>query len=134
MTTREVVPRRRVVAVLLWAGTAVVGLGIGVAGAAKFVTGMWQPLFAGWGYPPRFVAVVGAIEILGCVGLFVPRAAFYAAVSLALIMLGAFITLQMHPGGPLGWGATPLFYLVVLGAIAVLRWRERYALRRSLAV
>jgi uncharacterized membrane protein YphA (DoxX/SURF4 family) len=131
MSTPATVWRSRAAALSVWAATIVAALGIGLAGAAKFVTRVWQPLFANWGYPPWFVAVVGALEIVGGVCLFVPRLAFYAALSLAVTMLGAFVTLRLHPGGALGSGATPLFYTLVLSAIAAGRWRDRYPLRGS---
>jgi uncharacterized membrane protein YphA (DoxX/SURF4 family) len=133
MSTPAHVWGNRAVALLLWAATIVVGLGIGLAGTAKFFTHAWQPLFAGWGYPPWSVAVVGALEIIGGVCLFVPRLAFYAALSLAVIMVGAFVTLRVHPGGALGWGATPLFYILALIGIAAGRGRQRYVRRRSVA-
>jgi len=123
--------RSRAVTLLLWTATTVAGLGIGLAGAAKFVTRAWQPLFAGWGYPPWFVFVVGALEIIGSVCLFIPRLAFSAAVLLTLSMIGAFVTLRVHPGGALGWGATPLFYTVVLSAIGAGRRRQRRAREAS---
>ena len=127
MSTSAVASRSRAVTVVSWAATLVVGLGIGLAGAAKFATRPWHPLFASWGYPPWVVTVVGALEIIGAICLFVPRLAFYAALALGVMMIGAFITLRMHPGGPLGWGATPLFYMVVLAAIAAGRSRDRLA-------
>jgi uncharacterized membrane protein YphA (DoxX/SURF4 family) len=133
MSIPAIVSRTRAVRLLVWAATIVVGLGVGLAGAAKLVTQVWQPLFADWGYPPWFVAVVGALEVVGGVCLFVPRLAFYAALSLGGIMIAAFVTLRLHPGGALGSGATPLFYTLVLSAIAGARWRDRYPLRGSAA-
>jgi putative oxidoreductase len=131
MSTPAMVWRRRAVAASLWGATVVAGLGIGLAGAAKVATRVWQPLFAGWGYPPWLVGVVGMLEIVGGVCLFVPRLAFYSALSLTVIMIAAFATLRLHPGGALGWGATPLVYALVLSAIAAGRWKNRYPLRRS---
>ena len=51
----------------------------------------------------------------------VPRVAFFGAVLLLGVMVGAFVTLQTHPGGPLGWGRTPLAYIVILSRLGVPR-------------
>ena len=85
----------------------------------------WQALFIGWGYAPWFSPVVGVLEMLGAIGLLVPRLAFYAAALLVVVMLGALVTLFTHPGGPMGWGATPLVYLVLLSLIGAARRKER---------
>jgi putative oxidoreductase len=125
MTSSGVVPRSRPATVLLWIATVVAGLGIGLAGVAKFTSHMWQPLFAAWGYPAWFAGMIGALEIIGGVCLLVPRTSLYAACSLIAIMLGAFLTLSMHPGNPLGWGATPLIYMILLAGVALRRYLER---------
>jgi uncharacterized membrane protein YphA (DoxX/SURF4 family) len=111
---------------IIWFVTAAVALGIGFAGFGKFGRPeMWGPLFAGWGYPHWFMCLVGAVELGGAIALLIPPIAAYAALLLAAVMLGAFITLVTHPGGPLGWGATPLVYLVVLLGLAAARWQRR---------
>ena len=113
---------------LLWAVTALVALGIGLAGAAKFLQAdRWRELFTGWGYPPWFSVVVGVIEVAGAVGVLVPQLASYGATLLGVVMLAALLTLLGHPGGPLGRGATPAVYIVLLAVIAASRWRQRLA-------
>jgi uncharacterized membrane protein YphA (DoxX/SURF4 family) len=110
----------------MWVVTAAVALGIGFAGLGKFrQPEMWRPLFAAWGYPAWFMLVVGGVEMGGAISLFIPRVAAYGALVLAVVMLGALATLMTHPGGPLGWGATPLVYLVALLGIAAARWQRR---------
>ncbi len=51
------------------------------AGSAK--------LFAHFGYPGWFATVIGAVEVLGGVGLIIPRVASVAAGALGVVMLGA---------------------------------------------
>jgi uncharacterized membrane protein YphA (DoxX/SURF4 family) len=104
----------------------VAAAGIGIAGLTKFLQPQrWTGLFAGWGYPPAFSFLVGVAEIAGAVALLVPRLSPYAALLLGGVMAGALATLLLHPNGPLGWGMTPLFYLVLLLVIGVQRWPRR---------
>jgi uncharacterized membrane protein YphA (DoxX/SURF4 family) len=61
-----------------------------VAGAGK--VGAVKPSpenFTRWGLSPTVMRAVGALEILGAIGLLIPRAAPFAAVGLCLLMLGA---------------------------------------------
>jgi putative oxidoreductase len=112
--------------ILLWTSSVVVALGIGIAGLTKFHRpNRWEPLFAGWGYPPWVSMVVGIAEVCGAIALLVPAVALYAATLLAVVMAGALITLLRHPDGPLGWGATPSVYIILLIIIAVCRSRQR---------
>ena len=74
-------------------------LGVGGAGVAKFqVSDAWVRLFAGWGYPAWAVPLVGAVEIVGVLGLLWPRAARWCALTLLAVMAGAFVTVLTHPG------------------------------------
>ena len=117
---------RMAVRTLRWGASIVVALGIGVAGVTKFTgAARWDTLFLSWGYPPWVMPVVGALEVCGAVMLLVPRTARYGALLLALIMGSALITLLSHPGGPFGWGQTPLAYLVLTAFVAVVAFKER---------
>lgn len=122
--TSPSVGRSRAATILLWIGT-VIGGSIALSGVGKFTSHFWQPLFVGWGYPAWFASVVGAAEVVAGVSLFIPRLAAWAASVLALIMGGAFVTLLTHPSDKMGWGATPLFYLVIVGLVGAVRWRDR---------
>ena len=118
--------RSRAVMIALWTATILVTIGIGLAGAMKFVQpAHWRPLFAGWGYPSWMATATGVAEVAGAVGLLVPRLAFYAAMLLLAVMAGALGTLLTHRGGSLGWGATPLFYMALLAGIGVARRPKR---------
>jgi putative oxidoreductase len=112
----------------LWIGTIAIALGIGAAGVTKFLQpDRWQSLFVGWGYPSWFSIVVAIAEMLGAIGLLIPRLAVYAAVLLWAVMLGALLTLLTHQGGPMGWGATPTVYLILLSIVGAARWKQRLA-------
>jgi putative oxidoreductase len=118
----------RVAVGLVWLLSAFVALGIGAAGVAKFLQpDHWTALFVGWGYPAGMSYVVGLSEVVGAIGLLVPRVAVKASLLLAAIMTAALVTLALHPHGPMGWGKTPLIYLVLLAAVGLMRrrWDQR---------
>ncbi|HXT14202.1 MAG TPA: DoxX family protein [Gemmatimonadaceae bacterium] len=113
--------------ILLWVATVVVAFGVGAAGITKLLQPQhWQSLFVGWGYPAWLSPMVGVLELAGALALLAPGLAKYAAVLVGTVMATALATLLLHPGGALGWGATPLTYLVVVAAIGVVRWRDRW--------
>lgn len=121
--------------VVLWIVSALVTVSIGVAGVGKLTgAGHWHDLFLEWGYPGWFVPIVGVFEVVGAVMLVIPRTARYGAALLAIVMASALITLLTHPGGPLGWGRTPLIDLAMIAGVGIARMREHAALtatRRS---
>src|SRR5579864_5239493 len=65
-----------------------------------------------------FRYLTGALEVIGAVALLVPRAAFYGAVLLAIVMIGAIVThLAVLGGSPI----PALVLLVIVGTVAWLR-------------
>jgi uncharacterized membrane protein YphA (DoxX/SURF4 family) len=117
--------QRRIGFVLIWAASIITALGIGLAGIAKFAApGRWQELFVDWGFPLWFLPVAGAIEVAGAVALLIPRVSLYGAFLLGAVMIGAIVTLAMHPTPqfPL---TLPAVYIVLLIAIATARVRMR---------
>ena len=60
----------------------------------------------------------GLLEVAGAIGLLIPRYAFYAAVLLAIVMVGAIIAHVTVLGGS---PAAALALLVLSGIIAYLR-------------
>jgi len=91
-----------------------------LAGAAKFISPQWPRWFADWHYPAGSYAVVGLIEILAGIALLIPAAVRSATLLLIAIMMGAVVTLMLHPGGP--GLKTPIIYLALLGVVVALRW------------
>jgi len=78
-------------------------------------------MFGGLGLPAVLGAVVGAAELLGGIGLLIPRTVRPAAIGLIIIMIGALV---MHatkiPGGIAG-GAFAGALLLGLIVVALLR-------------
>jgi putative oxidoreductase len=91
-------------------------------GSQKFTSPTWQRMFRTWGYPDGFYLVIGAIEVIGGIGLLIPRIASYCAITLSIVMLGASAT-QILRGGRNGVGE--IVFALLLAAIAWIRWRDR---------
>lgn len=87
--------------------------GAKLAGAAQMVA-----VFEKVGVGQWFRYVTGLLEVLGAIGLLIPRATFYAAALLAVVMVGAVIShLTVLGGSP----AAPIGLLVFTGIIAYFR-------------
>jgi putative oxidoreductase len=96
-------------------------------GSQKFTSPTWQRMFRTWGYPDGFYLVIGAVEVIGGIGLLIPRVASYSAIMLAVVMIGAAAT-QVLRGGRNGVGE--LVFALLLSAIAVIRWKDRLRIHR----
>ncbi|MEN3609965.1 DoxX family protein [Plantactinospora sp. ZYX-F-223] len=123
-TRTRTTPRR-----LLWIPQILLGLGIAGGGIAKLsgdpsMVTMFDDIGAGqW-----FRYVVGALELAGGIGLFVPRFAALAALCLAGLLVGAAFTSAVV------LGASPLMaigYLVVAALIAWFRRRDLAVLKAT---
>ncbi len=89
------------------------------AGGAK-LAGVPQmvDVFQKVGVGQWFRYVTGLLEVLGGIGLLIPRVTFYAAALLAVVMVGAVIShLTVLGGSP----AAPIGLLVFSGVIAYFR-------------
>lgn len=106
--------------IVLWAASILFGLLFLLAGATKFLLAEVPEKFAAWGYPQGFHIVVGVLEILGGLMLFLPRTAFYGAVVLAVIMAGAVYTHAVPDQNPAA-AVWPLAFLVALVVLALAR-------------
>ena len=91
-------------------------------GSQKFTSPTWERMFRTWGYPDGFYLVIGAIEVVGGLGLLIPRTASYSAIVLSVVMLGASAT-QVLRGGRNGVGE--VVFAVLLALVAWIRWRDR---------
>ena len=114
-----------------WILSAVLAVVMVGPGLQKFTSPVWQRMFRSWGYPEHFYLVIGAVEVVGGVALLVPRLASYSAIVLALVMIGASAT-QILRGGRNGVGE--IVFAVLLGVIALVRWRDRYRIAAPAAV
>ena len=111
-------PRRRsrVVTVLTWLGRALLALVFLGAGASKLVgEPAMVTMFADVGAGQWLRYAVGTLEVLGAVGVLVPRTSPLAAVGLALLMVGATAT-NLTVLGASPW--LPLLLLVLAGLVA----------------
>jgi putative oxidoreductase len=92
-------------------------------GWQKFTSPTWERMFSRWGFPDHFYLVIGAIEVVGGVGLLIPRVATYSAIVLMVVMIGAAVT-QLTVGGRNGVGE--IVFAALLGVIAYARRRDAW--------
>lgn len=81
-----------------------------------------RPMFVHYGYAPWFATVVGVSEVLGAIGLLVPRVAAFAAGGLSIIMVGAFFTHATHHEFANAMG--PLLLLALLITVGYAHFKE----------
>ena len=105
-----------------WILTLLLAVLMAGPGWQKFTGPTWQRMFRTWGYPDGFYLVIGAIEVIGGIGLLIPRIASYCAITLSIVMLAASAT-QVLRGGRNGVGE--IVFALLLAAIAWIRWRDR---------
>jgi uncharacterized membrane protein YphA (DoxX/SURF4 family) len=99
-------------------------------GSQKFTSPVWERMFRSWGYPDGFYLVIGAVEVIGGIGLLIPKLTSASALILAVVMAGAAAT-QILRGGRNGVGE--IVFMCLLLGVAALRWRDRLRLRRPVA-
>jgi uncharacterized membrane protein YphA (DoxX/SURF4 family) len=77
--------------ILMWICISLLTLQFLGAGVTKLLGG-WSSKFIAWGYSSTFVYTIGSLEIIGVVGLFLPKARKWSAILLTFIMVGAAYT------------------------------------------
>jgi putative oxidoreductase len=85
--------------VLVWTCAILLAVAFVLVGGSKLngTSGIrWDGRFIGWGYPAGTAAVVGVLEILGGLGVLIPRWRRPAAMLLIALMLGALCTHVLH--------------------------------------
>ncbi len=82
-------------------------------------TAMIVENFTRWGLPGKIYLVIGAFEMLGAIGLLIPRAAGVAAAGLIMIMMGALYTHLTHGEFPMA--AVPTMVMMMLAVVAYIR-------------
>jgi putative oxidoreductase len=70
--------------------------------------------FERWGYPIWFMYSIGAVEVLGGLGLLIQRLSAAAAAALALMMIGAIATHVIHSE----WGMLAAAAAIFLATVA----------------
>jgi putative oxidoreductase len=110
---------RKLATIGKWTIQILMGVLFVMIGTGKFLEPVWARNFARWGFPPGFHLVIGALELLGGIGLLVPSLASYAAVGLIAIMVGASLTHLVH--GEMGRVGAPIPHMVLLAVVALVR-------------
>jgi putative oxidoreductase len=105
--------------ITLWILSGLLALAFLGAGGAKLAgaTAMVQ-LFGKVGLGQWFRYFTGTLEVAGAIGLLISRYAFYAAILLALVMVGAIIAHSTLLGTS---PVAPIVLLTLSGTIAYLR-------------
>lgn len=112
----------RTVVTWLWITTLLEAFAMGMVGLAKFgAESRWIEWWEIFGYPGWTLPVVGLIEIGGGLLLLWPRTALYGVGLLAATMLGALVTVLVHPGTPMTPSGT-FIHLGILTNIGVIRF------------
>jgi putative oxidoreductase len=114
---------------ILWILSGLVALVFIGAGGAKLAgAGVMVDMFAKVGLGQWFRYFTGLLEVAGGIGLLTSRHAFYAALLLAIVMVGAIIAhLTILGGSP----APALVLLILSGIIAYLRQPQSIDQQRS---
>ncbi len=93
------------------------------AGLPKLLTpAKVGPMFVQFGFALWFMTFIGVCEVLGGIGLLIPRLAALAAAGLSIIMIGAVITMVTHHQSM--QAITPLVVLVLLIIVGSMRFKE----------
>jgi len=104
-----------------WTLSIILGTTFLIAASGKFsFEGNMYENFIRWGYNGALLIVVGIMEGLGGIFLFIPRARSYGAYLLIVAMIGASVThiVQIEE---LGWPVFPISLILALCAILYIR-------------
>jgi len=107
--------------IAVWAGAIVLAVAFVSVGVSKLEGASatrWTERFGHWGYPENAQYVVGVLEILGGVGVLIPRCRRPAALTLGALMAGALGTHAVN--GEFPRVIPPL----ILGGLALLIYRS----------
>jgi putative oxidoreductase len=109
----------KVLNITLWIFQILAALAFLAAGGSKLAGATpMVAVFAKIGVGQWFRYLTGLLEVVGAIGLFVPRFTFYAASLLAVIMVCAVIAHLAILGGP---PVAPLVLLLLTGTVAFIR-------------
>ena len=110
----------RVKSVVSWVVQILLAAFYVLAASSKLISGPQViERFRHWGFPDKFYLVVGTLELLGAIGLLIPRLAGYAASGLIVLMIGAALTHLINGEGL--QVLRPLIFIVLLAVVVYLR-------------
>ena len=105
--------------IILWTLSVLTALTFLAAGVPKLIGApAMVEIFVKVGFGQWFRYFTGILEVSSAICLLIPRYAFYGAVALAAVMIGAIIAQQTVLEHSLG---APVVLLIIAGAIAYLR-------------
>ena len=108
--------------IIAWILQALLGLAfIGFGGYGLLHATENTKNFVGMGLPGWFAYLIGASELLGGIGLLIPRTVRLAALGLIIIMIGAVVLHATKIPGGLANGVPAIVFLVLLVVIYLLR-------------
>lgn len=102
-----------------WVLSGLAGLAFLAAGGSKLAAApQMVAMFGKIGVGQWFRYLTGGLEVIGAIALFIPRTAFFGALLLAAVMVGAVVThLAVLGGSPV----PALVLLVIVGTVAWIR-------------
>ena len=113
----------RLRSVAVWVGAiflAVAFVAVGISKLEGASAMRWSERFGQWGYPANTAYAVGVLEILGGLGVLIPRWRRAASLTLGGLMAGALCTHLVHAEYP------RVIPPLVLGGVALLMyWSHR---------
>jgi len=110
---------KRTAQIAVWGLHILLGGFFAIQGVVKLAGSQrWISRFHDWGYPDNFYLFVGALEVMSGVLLLIPKLAWFGAVTLMAVMVGATIT-HLANGEP--QIITTAFLLVLLTTVAYIR-------------
>ena len=108
---------------VVWVGAIFLAVVFVAVGLSKFVGASamgWSERLGQWGYPANSAYVVGVLEVLGGLGVLIPRWRRAASLTLGVVMTGALCTHLVHAEFP------RVIPPLVLGGVAFLMyWSQR---------
>ena len=110
-----------------WVIQGLLALMIGGSGLSKLLQPRWIEVFATWGYPDYFVYLIGVLELVCGVALFVRPVMSYASIVCAAIMIGATTTHLIHAAG----AGTIAAHIVIVSLLVAIAFVRRPLLLRS---
>lgn len=118
--------------IALWVVSCLVAALFLFAGGTKLLTpAQTRAAFVSFGYSAWFATFIGICEVLGGIGLLIPRVAALAAGCLSIIMLGAVYTVTSHH--LYSQTAMPVVVFVLLISICGLRIKSSRAVQARVA-
>jgi putative oxidoreductase len=107
-------PSGKAVRIAVWVIAIVAAVVFASAGLRK-LDGEMIGQFEEWGYAPSFAITIGVLELIGAVGLLIPRSSAQAALGLIVIMFGAIGTHVLD--GDYAAALLPTLMLALLGFV-----------------